>query len=67
MIKYRPANGTEDELFMEEFCYSCARDMEDCPILLASEIYNVDNAGYPQEWQYDVNDQPMCTAFEEGE
>ena len=65
--KYRPSNGTEGEDFMEEFCFCCANDMDTCSILLDTELYNVDNAGYPEEWQYDDNDQPVCTAFEEGD
>lgn len=25
--KYRPANGTEGEIFMETYCYRCANDV----------------------------------------
>ena len=63
--KYQPANETEEDAFMEEFCYCCDRPMDNCEIFLSAETYNVDNAGYPEEWQYDIHDQPMCTEFKE--
>ena len=61
--KYRPANVTEGYDFQEDFCYNCAKDMDTCSILLDAELYNVDNTGYPEEWQYNSDDQPVCTAF----
>ena len=65
--KYRPPRLSEDESFMGEVCYNCAKDISTCEIYLSSNIYNVKNAGYPEEWQYDIFNQPMCTAFEEGD
>ena len=60
-------SGSEGYDFQEEFCCTCAKDMDTCEILEAAELYNVDNAGYPEEWQYGEDVQPMCTAFEDGE
>jgi len=34
-----------------------------CDILDRSMLYEVTDKEYPEEWTYDVNDQPTCTAF----
>lgn len=76
---YQPANGTEGEMFMEQFCYRCKKDEaywqsegEDmgCPIIILTMTYNPEDAEYPHEWIADdacglVN--PRCTAFEKME
>ena len=75
--KYRPGNGTEGELFVASWCGTCARDhgmlkglpLEDCDdnqvcdIIARSYTYKVDEAGYPEEWQYGKNGQPRCSAY----
>lgn len=65
---YRPSNGTEGEIFMECFCFRCARDAEfqdamargessdkGCPILAASFVYSTDDPKYPKEWVRDID------------
>lgn len=62
---YRPSNGTEGELFYEEFCAKCVRDQnEDCPIYTATMVFGVDDPQYPKEWIEDEAG-PRCTAFDE--
>lgn len=69
--KYRPANGSEGEGFMEQFCYRCKHDnypdgpeSEWCQILANSMCFEIDEPGYPDEWIYGEDGQPKCTAFE---
>lgn len=71
--KYRPANGTEGEIFISQFCCTCARSehlqpgaAEDapagCPILDLTFIHDVDDPKYPDEWIED-DEGPRCTAY----
>lgn len=61
--KYRPSNGTEGAGFICAWCEACERDIhEDCPILAATFLYDVDDANYPAEWIEDESG-PRCTAF----
>jgi len=69
---YCPSNGTEGYLFMERFCWKCVKDEgQDCPILLASWIFDVTEDGYPSEWVMDMDEviefapprTAQCTAF----
>ena len=69
--KYRPANGAEGEMFMEEFCFKCSKDNYDgedpdtgCPLIVRTFALSVDDENYPQEWQYGEDGQPKCTAFD---
>lgn len=63
--KWRPSNGTEGDIFRQSWCDKCKRDINsDCPILGATMMYDVDDDGYPMEWQYGNDGQPVCTAFE---
>lgn len=70
--RYRPSNGTEGEGFMGSFCDECQRDAkyretddgaDGCPILAAALIFNVKDEQYPNEWTYDAEGNPTCTAF----
>ncbi|MBI3771432.1 MAG: hypothetical protein HY272_01815 [Gammaproteobacteria bacterium] len=68
--EYRPSNGTEGECFIAAWCDHCERDKayrdgygDGCPIVSATFIYNVNNPEYPNEWTYDANGKPCCTAF----
>lgn len=70
---YRPANGTEGEVFMEGWCNRCKRDeafqadpdnADGCPILGDTLMYDVAAKDYPKEWIYDEDGWGMCTAFE---
>lgn len=66
---YRPANGTEGELFHEAFCYKCEHDRhESCEILAKTFVYSISDPEYPPEWveddvPFDVWSNPRCTAF----
>ena len=68
MEKYRPSNGWEGEMFMDDFCYQCKKDDPDndllCPIIALTMSFNIDDKGYPIEWCY-IDGKPTCTAFEE--
>ena len=64
---YRPANGTEGDFFMEDWCYRCTKDSDAnlCPIIGRTMAYGINEAGYPTEWIMDDDgDNPRCTAFE---
>jgi hypothetical protein len=67
MKKYRPSNGTEGECFMAKFCAHCKNDDEEndvfCDIIASTMAFAVDEPGYPEEWQYDCDGKPTCTAF----
>lgn len=70
MTAYKPSNGTEGDIFCAHFCDRCIQDIDDnCPILTATLIYDIGDAKYPPEWQYDEvpGKLPMetakCTAF----
>ncbi len=60
---YRPANGTEGEIFMNRFCSNCKYDLdEDCDIILQSMINNIEDPDYPKEWRYRKG-KGICTKF----
>lgn len=62
--KYRPANGTEGMIFMENWCDWCKHnENEDCEILGKTFMYYEDDPDYPMQWIYDENDNPICTKF----
>ena len=61
--RYRPANGTEGDLFQSHWCAGCERDRDgDCPILAATMAYDIDDVAYPPEWIVG-RDGPECTAY----
>lgn len=74
---YRPSNGTEGFGFMESWCSRCARDKEwsegkpyddcspeeVCSIIGDTMAFGIDHPNYPQAWQYNNLDEPVCTAF----
>ena len=68
--KYRPSNGTEGDMFTEKFCENCVREGDGdkfesfCEIAAKSFAFDIDEPGYPPEWQYGPDGQPVCTAFE---
>jgi hypothetical protein len=75
--KYQPSNGTEGEAFFAAWCCQCQRDRamregcdldecdynERCDIIGRTMAMSVNDPGYPEEWQYDDNGRPVCTAF----
>jgi len=67
--KYRPSNGTEGEAFMSVWCQCCVKDSEasPCPIIFKAMTYNIDDDEYPDEWTYNDDGAPICTAFAEEE
>ena len=63
---YRPSNGTEGDMFMEQFCYRCIHDCY-CNIIPLSMLHHVDEREYPEELKFDAEGCPTCTAFEESQ
>ena len=53
---YIPSNGTEGEIFMDEYCYNCYKYSK-CTILTGSMI-----GKQPKQWIY-KDDKPTCTSF----
>lgn len=66
-MKYRPSNGTEGMIFMEEWCDNCLNQPEssddgECEILGRTLIYGINEPEYPTEWIY-KDGIPTCTAY----
>lgn len=67
--KYSPSNGTEGMAFTEHFCDRCINQHPDpdnkkqCMILCRSMCYSVTDERFPEEWIYDEEGFPTCTAF----
>jgi len=64
---YRPANGTEGDMFQESYCDKCSKysPEEGCDILLNTMVYEIGDSDYPKEWKFDENGHPTCTAYQE--
>lgn len=69
---YRPSCGTEGEWFTAKFCVTCERDRaawereeydKGCPILAMSYVFCPDDPNYPQQWVFDTEGRPVCTAY----
>lgn len=67
---YRPSNGTESEMFCEQWCRRCMADKdyrendgESCPIIVNAFVYQNCDADYPPKWKHDHAGRPICTAF----
>lgn len=69
--KYRPSNGTEGDFFINEFCMACKHERYQhtyddndlkCDIFSRSLIYDLNDPEYPEEWVYDKDNKPTCTA-----
>lgn len=72
MKPFRPSNGSEGEMFMERNCFICIKDDPEkdilCPLIAASMACEIDDPGYPQEWQCEDQIDPrtwVCTAKED--
>ena len=64
--KWRPANGFEGDIFTENVCASCSKGPDRaCGIARATMAYDVEDAGYPAEWQIGTDGLPTCAAWEE--
>ena len=67
---YQPSNGFEGDLFMGRWCARCTLDTLDddsgdggCDIMGWAMATSPGEPGYPAEWQYADDGQPICTAF----
>lgn len=69
---FRPANGSEGDYFMEDFCFRCKHWVYDKPtetygckkrIHDETLFHDVDDPEYPKQWKYDDEGYPLCTAF----
>jgi hypothetical protein len=70
--KFRPSNGTEGMIFVENFCDHCKHEKfchtnndndKKCDILTNSMMHNVDEPEYPAELIYGDDGQPTCTKY----
>ena len=65
---YRPSNGSEGECFMAEWCSCCEHEWyseeEGCDILGNTMAFDIDDPNYPNEWRYNSEGKPICTAFQ---
>lgn len=64
---YRPSNGTEGEMFTQDFCDRCVHGGGHCNIIALSMLHHVEEREYPRELKFDAEGCPTCTAFEETE
>ncbi len=70
MKRYRPSNGTEGEIFIDNYCMQCINCDPDpcgekqCEIMLRTLLFDLNDPEYPEEWI--VNDEgfPVCTAWQ---
>ena len=69
---YRPSNGSDGELFEEDWCAKCIHDAafradynsaDGCPILGMATAVDIDDPRYPKELVEDENG-PRCKSFE---
>lgn len=69
---YRPSNGSEGDCFIHTHCYNCINgkyehtgDVNDnpCDILSRSFWCEIGDKNYPEEWQYNDDGNPTCTAW----
>jgi hypothetical protein len=70
-FNYRPGNGSEGEWFDSKWCSRCKRDAEyrerdenGCGILAKALMYDIGDPGYPTEWTFNRDNDPICAAFE---
>lgn len=66
--KYQPSSGSEGIWFCGNFCDRCANQHPDynhpkqCMILCRTMCHNIKDKEYPEEWIYNDQDKPVCTA-----
>lgn len=64
---YRPSNGHEGALFRAQFCNRCQHyDGLKCDenLIVSAMLFDRDDDEYPDEWHFDEDGRPCCTAFE---
>lgn len=57
MKPYMPSNGTEGEIFKDEYCYQCYKERQ-CTILLGAFT-----GKQPKQWVVGDDGIPVCTSF----
>lgn len=70
---YKPSNGTEGMVFIENWCRHCARDkamregepIEECDDRELCPIIARSFSGEATEWVYGTDGQPRCTEYVE--
>lgn len=66
-IPYRPSNGTECELFIEQFCDRCSHQ-GNCHIADMAFWHELNDPLFPKAWvideKADASEIGRCTAFE---
>lgn len=68
MKKYKPSNGTEGLMFLDQHCCRCIHDNNadpherKCDILTRTLLHDLSDPEYPKEWCY-VGGKPTCTAW----
>ena len=63
--KFRPSNGCQGEAFVAGWCGECQRGIKFmCEIRGRTMAFSLDDPEYPDEWRYDDDGYPCCTAFE---
>ncbi|ACL58508.1 hypothetical protein [Methylobacterium nodulans] len=62
---YRPSNGTEGDIFAAAWCSDC-RKRPRCRIPLRAMAHDISERGYPHQWRYGGDGQPICTAHDNG-
>jgi hypothetical protein len=60
---WRPSNGQEGLLFMEQVCEHCAKDCQRCDILGRMFLHLISSSDYPSEMQVGTDGHPCCIAF----
>jgi len=69
MKKYRPSNGTEGEIFTDQYCMNCIhcdpdpRGKKQCLILCKTLVYDLNDKEYPTEWIVNDDGFPICTEW----
>ena len=56
---YMPSNGTEGEMFMDQWCHGCIK-FKSCTILTNSFAGQQSKA-----WRFDDSGDPECTSFQD--
>ena len=66
---FQPSNGTEGMMFTDAFCDNCLHQHPDpnhkkqCMILCRTMCHSPKDKEYPEEWVYNDEGWPVCTAW----
>lgn len=64
--KFQPSNHTVGAAFIADWCGTCQHGQyEPCDIAARTMWLKVEDPEYPEEWQYDAEGDPVCTAHTE--